>query len=196
MLDRQFCTPFVEVLTLPAVALFLRKDNGDASSTMAEWRTQEGMAARCRPWPAVLAADFEGSSPPSAWWPNAQKSRDRGGAGARAQPRRDPTARRSLEEVVSAAQEKVQKFELALKVLGEDSGPEFQVLQNSLKKAKAAAQGVPIGVQLELSLKFVERSEKRLQVLDGERTTEASLLKGAKQRVACLRSKLAAESPH
>ena len=30
-------------------------------------------------------------------------------------------------------------------VLGEDSGPEFQVLQNSLKKAKAAAQGVPRG---------------------------------------------------
>ena len=26
-------------------------------------RIQEGMAARCRPWPVVVAADFEGSSP-------------------------------------------------------------------------------------------------------------------------------------
>ena len=58
-------------------------------------------------------------------------------------------------------------------MLGEDSGPEFQVLQNSLKKAKTTAQGFPLGVQLEQSLKFVERSEKRLQVLDEERAKEA-----------------------
>ena len=87
-------------------------------------------------------------------------------------------------------------LERALEVLGEDSGPEFQVLQNSLKKAKAAAQGVPLGVQLEQSLKFVERSEKRLRVLDEERAKEARLLEEAKQRVARLRSELAAERPH
>ena len=80
-------------------------------------------------------------------------------------------------------------------MLGEDSGPEFQVLQNSLKKAKAAARGVPLGVQLEQSLKFVERSEKRLRVLDEERSKEARLLEEAKQRVARLRSELAAERP-
>ena len=70
--------------------------------------------------------------------------------------------RRSPEEVVSAAQERVQKLERALEVLEEGSWPEFQVLQNSLKKAKAAAQGVPVVVRLEQSLKFVVRSEKRL----------------------------------
>ena len=78
--------------------------------------------------------------------------------------------------------------------MGEDSGPQFQVLQSSLKKSKAAAQGVPIGVQLEQSLKFVERPEKRLRVLDEERAKEASLLEEAKQRVERLRSELAAES--
>ena len=47
------------------------------------------------------------------------------------------------------------------------------------EKAKAAAQGVPVGVQLEQSLKFVERSEKRLRVLDEERAKEARLLEEA-----------------
>ena len=75
----------------------------------------------------------------------AQNSHDGGGARAPAQTRRDQPTRRSPEEVVTGAQERVQKLERALEVLGEDSGPEFQVLQNSLKKAKAAAQGVPIG---------------------------------------------------
>ena len=99
------------------------------------------------------------------------------------------------QKVVSAAQERVQKLEWALEVLGEDSGPEFQVLQNSLKKAKSAAQSVPGGVQLEQSLKFVERSEKRLRVLDEERAKEARLLEEAKQRVARLRSELAEAQP-
>ena len=86
----------------------------------------------------------------------------------------------------------MQKLKRALEALGEDSGPEYQVLLSSLKKAKAAAQGVPIGVQLEQSLKFVERSEKRLRVLDEERANEASLLTQAKQRVEWLRSELVA----
>ena len=43
---------------------------------------------------------------------------------------------------------RVQKLERVLEVLGEDSGPEFQVLQNTLQKARAAAQSVPVGVQL------------------------------------------------
>ena len=98
--------------------------------------------------------------------------------------------------VVTAAQERVQKLERALEVLGEDSGPELQVLQNSWKKAKVAAQSVPVGVQLEQSLKFVERSEKRLRVLDEERAKEARLLEEAQQRVARSRSELAAKSPH
>ena len=69
------------------------------------------------------------------------------------------------------------KLERALEVLGEDSGPEFQVLQNSLKKAKAAAQNVPLGVQLEQSLTFVNdrrsgcksstKSARRSQVVGG-----------------------------
>ena len=52
-----------------------------------------------------------------------------------------------------------------------------QVLQNSLKKAKATAQGIPLGVQL-----------------DEEHAKEARLFEEAKQRVARLRSELAAES--
>ena len=97
-------------------------------------------------------------------------------------------ARRLPEEVVSAVQGRVHKLERVLEVLGEDSRHEFQ--------AKAAAQGVPVGVQLEQSLKFVERLEKRLRVLDEERAKEARLMEEAKQRVAHLRSELAAESPH
>ena len=143
-------------------------------------------------WQQIL----RGPRPPSVRWPTAQKSHDGRGASAKAQTRRDPPTRRSPEEVVSAAQERVQKLERALEVLGEDSRPEFQVLQDSLKKAKAAAQRVPFVVQLEQSLKFVERSEKRLRVLDEERAKEARLLEEAKQRVARLRSELAAESPH
>ena len=110
----------------------------------------------------------------------------------------DPSrpARLAPEEALTAARERVQKLERALEVLGEDSGPEFQVLQNSLKKAKAAAQSVPVGVQLEQTLKFVERSEKRLRVLDEERAKEARLLEEAQQRVARLRSELAAGPQH
>ena len=167
-----------------------------------------------RGWSSLPVPDwFEviwGPRPPSVQWPHQQKGKGKGVAPtaaprgrwrnpdrstrAPAQTRRDPPKRRSPEEVVSAAQERVQKLERALEVLGEDSGPEFQVLQNSLKKATAAAQGVPLGDQLEQSLKFAERSEKRLQVLDEERAKEARLLEEAKQRVARLRSELAAES--
>ena len=142
-------------------------------------------------WQQILG----GPRPPSVRWPKAQKSHDRGGAGAPVQPCRDAPARRSPDEVVNAAQERVQKLERALEVLGEDSGPEYQVLHNSLKKAKAAAQGVPIGVQLEESLKFIERSEKRLRILDEERAKEATLLEEAKERVARLRSELVVETP-
>ena len=95
------------------------------------------------------------------------------------EPQHRPVATRPhvvRQKVVSAAQERVKKLERALEVLGEDSGPEFQVFQNSLKKAKSAAQSVPGGVQLEQSLKFVERSEKQLRVLDEERAKEARLL--------------------
>ena len=49
---------------------------------------------------------------------------------------------------------------------------------------------------MEQSLKFVEQSEKRLRVLDEERAKEARLLEEATQRVARLRTELAAESPH
>ena len=130
------------------------------------------------------------SPTPRGRWRNPDR-----GTSALAQTRRDQP-RLSPEEAVTAARERVQKLERALEVLGEDSGPEFQVLQNSVKKAKAAAQGVPVGVQLEQTLKFVERSEKRLRVLDKERAKEARLLEEAQQRVARLRSELAAESPH
>ena len=66
--------------------------------------------------------------------------------------------------------DRVKKLERALEALGEDSGPEYQVLQSSLKKAKA--QGFPIGVQLEQSLKFIKRSEKRRGTCQGGRRSE------------------------
>ena len=84
------------------------------------------------------------------------------------------------EEALTAAQERVQKLERALEVLGEDSGPKFQVLQNSLKKAKAAAQGVPVGFH-------------RLQ--NSSNDWRSGCESSTQQRVARLRSELAAESP-
>ena len=154
---------------------------------------------------------IRGPRPPSVQWPRQEKGKGKGaapspaprgrwrnsvrGTSAVVQTRRDQP-RLTPEEALTAPRERVQKLERALEVLGEDSGPEFQVLQNSLKKAKAAAQGVPVGVQLEQILKFVERSEKRLRVLDEERAKEARLLEEAQQRVARLRSELAAGPQH
>ncbi len=67
------------------------------------------------------------------------------GTSAPAQTRRDQPTRLSPEEAVTAVRERVQKLERLSKCWGEDSGPEFQVLQNSLKKAKAAAKVFQLG---------------------------------------------------
>ena len=62
------------------------------------------------------------------------------------QPARAPEVRvhRSPDEVAAAAQQRVQRLEAALQTLGDEDTPEVKSLQDALKKAKVAAQGIPV----------------------------------------------------
>ena len=90
------------------------------------------------------------------------------------QPARAPEVRvhRSPDEVAAAAQQRVQRLEAALQTVGDEDTPEVKSLQDALKKAKVAAQGIPMGVQLEECQKFVARCEKRIAALYVERSRE------------------------
>ena len=97
-------------------------------------RGHRGLRPRSVQWPHQQKGKGKGVAPsaaPRGLWRNPDR-----GTRAPAQIRRDQPTRLSPEEVVTAAQERVQKLERALEVSGEDSGPEFQVLQNFLKKVK------------------------------------------------------------
>ena len=47
------------------------------------------------------------------------------------------------------AQQRVLKLEAALQTLGDEDTPEVKAIQDALKKAKVAAQGIPVGVQFQ-----------------------------------------------
>ena len=68
------------------------------------------------------------------------------------------------------------KIEAVLHTLGDEDIPEVKSLQDALKKAKVAAQGIPVAVQLEEWVKFVARCEKRITALDVEWSRELERL--------------------
>ena len=133
----------------------------DAEQTMAEWGIQEGMAARHRPW-VSLAADFEGSSHPFGEGGPLHRRVTMVEVQEPQHTRRDQPTRLSPGRGRNRPlRREFKSWNVLSKCWERIPGPSSRVLQNSLKKAKASAQGVPVGVQLEQSLKFVERSEKR-----------------------------------
>ena len=94
---------------------------------------------------------------------------------------------RSPDEVAAAAQQRVQRLEAALHTLGDEDTPEVKSLQDALKKAKVAAQGILVVVQLEECQKFVARCEKRIAALDVERSRELERLEEGKSNLERLR---------
>ena len=53
----------------------------------------------------------------------------------------------------------------------DEDTPELKAIQDALKKAKVAAQGIPLVVQLEQCQQFVAKCEKRVAALDAERSS-------------------------
>ena len=111
------------------------------------------------------------------------------------QPARAPEVRvhRSPDEVAAAGQQRVQRLEAALQTLGDEDTPEVKSLQDALKKAKVAAQGIPVGVHLEECQKFVARCEKRIAALDVERSRELERLEEGKSNLERLRQIVASQ---
>ena len=95
--------------------------------------------------------------------------------------------RRSPEEVVIAAEQRVVKLEAALQALGDEDSAETKDLQERLKKASVAAKGISVSLQLEQCQQFVGRCEKRLSALDAERAKEAERLEEGKANLERLR---------
>ena len=81
----------------------------------------------------------------------------------------------------------------ALASVGTTEGPEVQLLQESLRKTKRAAQESPIAVQVAQSESFVERARKRLEAHDASRVELVAELEASQARLA--RLKAMAEKP-
>ena len=87
-------------------------------------------------------------------------------------------------------------MEAVLHTLGDEDTPEVKSLQGVLKKAKVAAQGIPVGVQLEECQKFVARCEKRIAALDVERSKELERLEEGNSNLERLRLIRASHKSH
>ena len=160
-------------------------------------KKKKRMAALHRHWPVVLVADFEGPRPPSVRWPTAQKSHDGGGARAPPQTRHDSPTRRSPDEVVSAAQERVQKLKrtCSRSVGGGIPDPSSRCSRTLWRRAKLRHKTFQLGSGWS-SLRNSSNDRRSGSESSTERAKEARLLEEAKQRAARLRTELVAESPH
>ena len=90
---------------------------------------------------------------------------------------------------------KVRRFEEALKAMGDMQGPEVEVLQDALKRARQAAQERPLASQLSECRSFIERSERRLEKIDAERAAETLQLNEARSRLSRLEAQAAVLPP-
>ena len=90
------------------------------------------------------------------------------------------------------ARSKVQRFEEALKAMGDLQGPEVDYLRDALKKARQAAQERPLTSQMTECRRFIERSERRLEKINAEREAETVQLEEARNRLSRLEAHAAA----
>ena len=87
------------------------------------------------------------------------------------------------EVTFEAARVRVQKLEAALLALADFPGPEVDVLQAALTRAKAAAVAPPLNVQQVVQCQqFIERTVKRIEELDRVREAESGRLQEWRQR--------------
>ena len=75
----------------------------------------------------------------------------------------------------------------ALASVGTTEGPEVQVLQDSLKRAKRASQEPPLSTQIAQTEAFVERAKKRLATHDAQREGLVQELESSQARLGRLR---------
>ena len=94
--------------------------------------------------------------------------------------RGSPTRERPSEpdSAMSAARQKVTSLEAALNVLVGHSGSQVHVLKAALQKAKER----PLTEQLAFTESFIERSRKRIEVLETKKAEEVALLEQAMQQ--------------
>ena len=76
----------------------------------------------------------------------------------------------------------------ALASVGTNEGPEVQLLQESLKKTKRAAQESPIAVQVAESESYVDRARKRLEAHDATRAELVAELEAGQAQLPRLRA--------
>ena len=75
--------------------------------------------------------------------------------------------------------------------MGDMQGPKVEFLQDALKRARQAAQERPLASQLSQCRSFIERSERRLEKIDGERAAETVQLNKARSRLTRLEAQAA-----
>ena len=97
--------------------------------------------------------------------------------------------------VLEHARSKVQRFEEALKAMGDLEGPEVVYLRDALKRTRQVAQARPLASQITECRRFIERSEHRLKKINAEREAEAVQLEEARNRLARLEAQAAALPP-
>ena len=90
--------------------------------------------------------------------------------------------------VLEHARSKVQRFEEALKAMGDLQGREVDYLRDALKKARQAAQERPLTSQMTECRRFIERSERRLEKINAEREAETVQLEEARNRLTRLQA--------
>ena len=95
------------------------------------------------------------------------------------------------DKVLLEARRRVASLEVAVKTMGDFQGPEMDVLQSALAKAKQAARTRPLKEQLAQNDAFIQRSQKRIAQLDRERATEQELLDQALIRQEQLKQEMA-----
>ena len=98
------------------------------------------------------------------------------------------------DSAMSATRQKVTSLEAALNVLVGHSGPKVDVLKAALQKAKEAARERPLTEQLAFTESFIERSRKRIEVLETKKAEEVALLEQVSQWQNRLRQEILAQA--
>ena len=149
-------------------------------------------------WVQVL----RGPRPPSVKWPSASQHSANAviskpkqvGRWRQPGPQSSETVReRGLDpdKALLEARRRVASLEAAVQAMGDFQGPEMDVLQSALAKAKSAARTRPLKEQIAQNDAFIQRSQKRIASLDRERATEQELLDQALVRQERLKQEMA-----
>ena len=99
------------------------------------------------------------------------------------------------EVTFEAARVRVHKLEAALLAMADFPGPEVDVLQAAVTRARAAAVPPPLNVQVIHCQQFIEPTVKRIEELDKVREAESRRLQEGRQRLQRLQQEAVASAP-